>query len=242
MRIPRPLYDEIVAHAQADAPNECCGMVSSRDGDAVTVYRTTNTEASPFRFVIDPQRAVPDPDRDRGRRPGPRRDLPLAHAQRAVSVADRHQPRQGLAGRAVDHRRPGRRGAGGQDLRDPRRPGLRGGLESSDHGAGARADARLPACASRFSARRALLPRVQAAAGPAAPPARSPTTSRRATSAPARSSRSWPRASWSRSPGPATRPRASSSRGCCWRRGCPACCAAAPASTCPTSSPPARVT
>ncbi len=55
MRIPRALVDDMVAHALADDPNECCGLVSSRNGDAVKVYRTTNTEASKFRFVIDPQ-------------------------------------------------------------------------------------------------------------------------------------------------------------------------------------------
>ena len=55
MRIAREMYDEIVAHARTDAPNECCGIVASRDGDAVKVYRATNAEASPFRFVIDPR-------------------------------------------------------------------------------------------------------------------------------------------------------------------------------------------
>jgi proteasome lid subunit RPN8/RPN11 len=54
MRIPRALYDEMVAHAQADAPNECCGMVAARDGEAVRVHRTENSAASPLRFVIDP--------------------------------------------------------------------------------------------------------------------------------------------------------------------------------------------
>lgn len=54
MRMAQALVDDIVAHARADDPNECCGLVSSRDGDAVKVYRTTNTEASRFRFVIDP--------------------------------------------------------------------------------------------------------------------------------------------------------------------------------------------
>ena len=53
MRITREMYDDMVAHARAEAPNECCGMVAARDGDAVRVYRTTNVEASPFRFVID---------------------------------------------------------------------------------------------------------------------------------------------------------------------------------------------
>ena len=53
MRISRQLYDEIVAHAQADAPNECCGMIAARAGDAVRVYRATNAAASPLRYEID---------------------------------------------------------------------------------------------------------------------------------------------------------------------------------------------
>ena len=53
MRITRRLFDELVAHARADAPNECCGMIASRDGEAVAVHRATNTAASPLRYVID---------------------------------------------------------------------------------------------------------------------------------------------------------------------------------------------
>jgi proteasome lid subunit RPN8/RPN11 len=53
MRINRQLLDDMVAHARDEAPNECCGMVASRDGDAVAVHRAINTEASPLRFVID---------------------------------------------------------------------------------------------------------------------------------------------------------------------------------------------
>jgi proteasome lid subunit RPN8/RPN11 len=53
MRISRALYDELVAHAVADAPNECCGMIASRDGEAMKVYRATNTAASPLRYEID---------------------------------------------------------------------------------------------------------------------------------------------------------------------------------------------
>jgi [CysO sulfur-carrier protein]-S-L-cysteine hydrolase len=55
MRLSQAQLDEMIAHAKADAPNECCGLVSTRDADTVRVYRTTNTEASPFRFVIDGQ-------------------------------------------------------------------------------------------------------------------------------------------------------------------------------------------
>jgi len=55
MRITRELYDEIVAHAHEESPNECCGMVGSRDGRGVCVYRAVNAEASPLRFRIDPE-------------------------------------------------------------------------------------------------------------------------------------------------------------------------------------------
>jgi proteasome lid subunit RPN8/RPN11 len=53
MRIARSLLDEMIAHARADAPNECCGMVATRDGVAVAVHRATNAAASPLRYEID---------------------------------------------------------------------------------------------------------------------------------------------------------------------------------------------
>ena len=53
MRIPRALFDELVAHAVEDAPNECCGMIAARDGEAVAVHRATNAAASPFRYELD---------------------------------------------------------------------------------------------------------------------------------------------------------------------------------------------
>lgn len=53
MNISRQLYQDIIAHAQAEAPNECCGMVAARDGEAVRVYRAKNAAASPLRYEID---------------------------------------------------------------------------------------------------------------------------------------------------------------------------------------------
>jgi [CysO sulfur-carrier protein]-S-L-cysteine hydrolase len=53
MRIPQALFDEMVAHARADAPNECCGMIASRDGAAVKLYPARNAAASPLRYEID---------------------------------------------------------------------------------------------------------------------------------------------------------------------------------------------
>jgi proteasome lid subunit RPN8/RPN11 len=53
--VPRRIYDELLAHAREDAPNECCGLIGGTDGSAATVYRAQNAEASPLRYNLDPQ-------------------------------------------------------------------------------------------------------------------------------------------------------------------------------------------
>jgi len=53
MRIAQALIDDIVAHALEDAPNECCGLIAARDGEAVAVHRARNAAASPLRYEID---------------------------------------------------------------------------------------------------------------------------------------------------------------------------------------------
>jgi len=53
MKIARDLIEEILAHAREESPNECCGMIGGTDGQARTVYRATNAEASPLRYSID---------------------------------------------------------------------------------------------------------------------------------------------------------------------------------------------
>ncbi len=55
MRISQSLVDEMVAHAREDLPNECCGMVGGRDGEATEVIRVANSAASPLRYEMDPQ-------------------------------------------------------------------------------------------------------------------------------------------------------------------------------------------
>ena len=47
------MLDEIVAQARAEAPNECCGIVATRDGEAVELFKTRNAAASPLRYEID---------------------------------------------------------------------------------------------------------------------------------------------------------------------------------------------
>src|SRR3954453_15093423 len=54
MRISRELLDDVIAHARADAPKECCGLIASRDGEAVAVHRARNAANSALRYVMDP--------------------------------------------------------------------------------------------------------------------------------------------------------------------------------------------
>src|SRR5690349_20699361 len=42
MRISQAQLDEAIAHAQADAPNECCGYMSLKDGVVEQVFRAEN--------------------------------------------------------------------------------------------------------------------------------------------------------------------------------------------------------
>jgi proteasome lid subunit RPN8/RPN11 len=53
VRIAQQLYDEMVEHARAEAPNECCGMLASRNGQAVAIFPAVNAAASPLRYEID---------------------------------------------------------------------------------------------------------------------------------------------------------------------------------------------
>jgi [CysO sulfur-carrier protein]-S-L-cysteine hydrolase len=55
VKISRALIDELVAHAREDLPNECCGMIGGRDGEATRVVRVENAAASPLRYEMDPQ-------------------------------------------------------------------------------------------------------------------------------------------------------------------------------------------
>jgi proteasome lid subunit RPN8/RPN11 len=47
------MYEQMIEHARAEAPDEACGMIASRDGEAVKLYRATNAAHSPLRYEID---------------------------------------------------------------------------------------------------------------------------------------------------------------------------------------------
>ena len=45
--------DEMIAHARAEAPDECCGILAGVKGRVIKMYRTTNAEHSPYHYTID---------------------------------------------------------------------------------------------------------------------------------------------------------------------------------------------
>jgi [CysO sulfur-carrier protein]-S-L-cysteine hydrolase len=55
MQISQAQLDEVVAHAQADAPNECCGYMSLKDGHVDQVVRAQNLRNSPYGYELDPK-------------------------------------------------------------------------------------------------------------------------------------------------------------------------------------------
>ncbi len=58
LELPQALVDEMVAHARDDLPNECCGVIGRAPDGALTLWRATNDEASPWRFNIPPQQVM----------------------------------------------------------------------------------------------------------------------------------------------------------------------------------------
>jgi proteasome lid subunit RPN8/RPN11 len=55
LTLPKKFIDEMLAHAREEAPNECCGIIAGREGQAVKLFQGQNAEASPYRYDIDPQ-------------------------------------------------------------------------------------------------------------------------------------------------------------------------------------------
>jgi [CysO sulfur-carrier protein]-S-L-cysteine hydrolase len=51
--VPAELRRELEQHARAEAPNEACGLVVLRDGQAVRYEPGRNAEASPYRFRLE---------------------------------------------------------------------------------------------------------------------------------------------------------------------------------------------
>ena len=70
LQLPQTLVDEMIAHSREDLPNECCGVIGRAADGALTLWRATNDQASPWRFNIPAQQllhlynAIDDADGD----------------------------------------------------------------------------------------------------------------------------------------------------------------------------------
>ena len=53
MVVPAAVRDELVEHAQAESPNEACGLVVCKDGVAERYIAGRNAASSPYRFELD---------------------------------------------------------------------------------------------------------------------------------------------------------------------------------------------
>ncbi|MGH2453795.1 MAG: Mov34/MPN/PAD-1 family protein [bacterium] len=53
MVLSRAHYEEIVAHARAEFPNECCGLLAGREGRVLRVLRGRNADESPYTYRLD---------------------------------------------------------------------------------------------------------------------------------------------------------------------------------------------
>jgi proteasome lid subunit RPN8/RPN11 len=57
-------WDALIAHAQDEAPNECCGYARLADGRVEEVFRSQNLRASPYGYELDPRSLLAANDLD----------------------------------------------------------------------------------------------------------------------------------------------------------------------------------
>ena len=55
LSIPKEFYDAMIGQAQAEHPNECCGLLAGKDGRVKQIYKMTNTQHSPVNYLMDPR-------------------------------------------------------------------------------------------------------------------------------------------------------------------------------------------
>lgn len=70
IRLPRSLYDEVMAHCRSQYPKEACGILAGGEGVVGHVYPMRNVEDSPVGYSMDPreQLAVEKQMRSKGQR------------------------------------------------------------------------------------------------------------------------------------------------------------------------------
>jgi proteasome lid subunit RPN8/RPN11 len=51
----RAQVDEMIAHAHAEFPSECCGLLAGRGDRVELLFRGRNVDHSPYTYSLDPQ-------------------------------------------------------------------------------------------------------------------------------------------------------------------------------------------
>ncbi len=55
LRIPRPIFDAMLAHARAEHPNECCGFLAGANGCVTHRFPLVNALASAIAYDVEPR-------------------------------------------------------------------------------------------------------------------------------------------------------------------------------------------
>ncbi|MEO5742944.1 MAG: M67 family metallopeptidase [Vicinamibacterales bacterium] len=55
IRIPAAVVGEMLAHARAEAPRECCGLLVGKASSIMRSVRARNLDAAATRYLIDPE-------------------------------------------------------------------------------------------------------------------------------------------------------------------------------------------
>jgi len=55
IELDRGFYEEIVAQARAEIPNEACGLIAGKEGVPVRLYPIRNADESPTTYRFDPK-------------------------------------------------------------------------------------------------------------------------------------------------------------------------------------------
>jgi [CysO sulfur-carrier protein]-S-L-cysteine hydrolase len=55
LRIGQAHLVEMIEHSESGRPNEACGVLASKNGEVVKVFRMRNTASSPVRYALDPK-------------------------------------------------------------------------------------------------------------------------------------------------------------------------------------------
>lgn len=51
--IPKPIFDDMLAHCKMGLPNEACGILAGSGNEVSKIYKMTNIENSPVSYFMD---------------------------------------------------------------------------------------------------------------------------------------------------------------------------------------------